>query len=149
MNVALVVGRAIILSRLDYCIALLSGVTNHRTDIAILGESTVHTWELTVCHKTNFVASKAYKVKKYMNLQDKIVSVIGTRPVFSHTFEVSILEFVSDTKSFTSALGIPNLPIKLFNAITEQALRCSFSIYCDRNNNNNQPESSDPDTQHK
>jgi len=123
--------------------------TNLRPDIAILDESTVHTWELTVYHKTNFLTSKAYKVNKYINLQDDIASVIGTRTVFNHTIEVSTLGFVADTKSYTSALGILNIPIELFSAITEQVLRSSYVIYCDRNKNNNLSESLDPVPQHE
>jgi len=79
--------------------------TNLRPDIAILGESLVHTWELTVCHETNFLLSKAYKVNKHIGLHENKTSMIGARSIFSHTVEVLTLGFVANTKPFTSALG--------------------------------------------
>ena len=39
-----------------------------RPDIAILGQNSVDTLELTICHKTNLEKSKQYRTTKYANL---------------------------------------------------------------------------------
>ena len=72
-----------------------------RPDIAVVDVSSIHTWELTVCHETNFTSSKQYKQNKYRLLDDDKTSFAGNRSVTSHTVEVSTLGIVSDTKVFT------------------------------------------------
>ena len=72
-----------------------------RPDIAIVDASTIHTWELTVCHESNFASSKLYKQNKHRLLGDDKTSFAGNRLVISHTMKVSTLGLASDTKDFT------------------------------------------------
>ena len=64
----------------------------------------------------------------------------GNRSVTSHTVEVSTLGIVSDTKVFTSATKLPDVPASLWHSVACQALSSSFGIYCTRNS------SDDPST---
>ena len=105
-------------------------------DLAVMDSTSVYTWELTVCHESNMIASKLYKENKYRLLRSDISSVVGGRNLLTHTVEISTLGFVSDTEKFKKAIGVLNIPNDLINAIAAQALRSSFSIYCDRNNAN-------------
>ena len=68
---------------------------------------------LTVCHDSNFASSKLCKQNKYRLLGDDKTSFTGTRAVLSHTMEVSTLGLASDTKDFTSATKLPDVPNSL------------------------------------
>ena len=104
-----------------------------RPDIAIVDASTIHTWKLTVCHESNFASSKLYKQNKYRFLGDDKTSFAGNRLVISHTMEVSTLGLASDTKDFTSATKLPDIPNSLWHLVACQALSSTFGIYCTRN----------------
>src|ERR1700690_3830502 len=106
---------------------------NFRPDIAVVDESTVHTWELTVCHESNFASSKLFKQNKYRLLGDDKTIFAGIRSVVNHTVEISTLGLVSDTKDFTSAIKLPAAPASLWHSVACQALSSSFGIYCSRN----------------
>ena len=106
---------------------------NFRPDIAIVGESTIHTWELTVCHESNFASSKLFKLNKYRLLGEDKTSFAGNRSVINHTVEISTLGLVSDTKDFTLATKLPAAPASLWHSVACQALSSSFGIYCTRN----------------
>ena len=61
---------------------------------------------------------------------------VGNRLVISHTMEVSTLGLASDTKDFTSATKLPDVPNSLWHSVANcQALSSSFGIYCTRNSN--------------
>src|SRR6218665_266303 len=76
--------------------------------------------ELTVCHESNLMPSKTYKLNKYKNLNHYL-----NRPnEYKHynnirlfTLEVSTLGFVSDTDEFTAALGLSKLPNNVIQTI--------------------------------
>ena len=93
-----------------------------------------------MCHETNFTSSKQYKQNKYRLLDDDKTSSAGNRSVTRHTVEVSTLGIVSDTKVFTSATKLPDVPASLWHSVARQALSSSFGIYCTRNS------SDDPNT---
>ena len=95
----------------------------------------INTWELTVCHETNFVSSKLYKVNKYTMLYKDATSLIENKKIINHTLEISALGFVSDSSSFLKNTALPKLPASLLQSICRQALNSSFAIYCCRNNN--------------
>jgi len=86
-----------------------------------------------VCHETNFTSFKQYKQDKYRLLCDDKSSFAGNRSVISHTVEISTLGIVSDTKAFTFATKLPDVPASLWHSVACQALSSSFSIYCTRN----------------
>ena len=99
-----------------------------RPDIAIVDASTIHTWERTVCHESNFASSKLYKQNKYRLVGDDKTSFSGNRLGISHTMGVSTLGLASDTKNIT-----PDIPNSLWHSVACQALSSSFGIYCTRN----------------
>ena len=70
---------------------------------------------------------------KYRLLDGDKTSFAGNRPITSHTVEVSTLGIVSDTKVFTSATKLPDVPASLWHFLACQALSSSFGIYCTRN----------------
>jgi len=107
--------------------------SNLRPDIAVVDNNTVNTWELTVCHETNFMSSKQYKVNKYTSLKNDTTSLIENKHIITHTLEISVLGFVSDSSNFLKSTGLPKLPVNLLQSICRQALNSSFSIYCCRN----------------
>jgi len=41
-----------------------------RPDIAIVHNNTIHLLELTVCHETNMIKSRDYKLNKYASIHD-------------------------------------------------------------------------------
>ena len=108
---------------------------NLRPDIAFVDASAIHTWELTICHETNFTSSELYKQNKYRLLENDVSSVAGNRTVINRTIEVSTLDLVSDTSDFTSANQLTAVPPSLLRSVACQALDSSFGIYCTRNNN--------------
>src|SRR6218665_1696462 len=90
--------------------------------------------ELTVCHESHIMSSKAYKLNKYKNLSHHLNNEYKHYTIRLFTLEVSTLGFVSDTGEFTVALGLSKLPNNVIQTIIQQALFNSFTIYCDRNN---------------
>ena len=80
---------------------------------AVVDVPSIHTWELTACHETNFTSSKQYQQNTYRLLDDDKTSFAGNRSVTSHTVEVSTLGIVSDTKVFTSATKLLDVPASL------------------------------------
>ena len=65
---------------------------NYRPDIAIAHSNSICTLELTVCHETNAVSSRDYKLDKYKNIADFRSTLAGNRKVYSHTIEISTLD---------------------------------------------------------
>ena len=75
----------------------------------------------------NFASSKLYKQNKYRLLGDDKTSFSGNRLVISHTVEVSTLGLASDTKDFTSATKLPDIPNSLWHSVACQALSSSLA----------------------
>jgi len=71
-----------------------------RPDLAIVFPSKIIVGELTVCHETNVIKSREYKLNKYTNLNDARASEFRCRPVSVHTVEVSSLGFVIAEPNF-------------------------------------------------
>ena len=69
-----------------------------RPDIAVKTNDQIHTLELTVCHETNLVNSRIYKVNKYSHADKCKNSIISDCTVSTHTLEVTVMGFV-DRKS--------------------------------------------------
>ena len=62
-----------------------------------------------------------------------IIIINNNNKFYRHTVEVSTLGLASDTKDFTSATKLPDIPNSLWHSVTCQALSSSFGIYCTRN----------------
>ena len=94
-----------------YCDLDLAGLkqvsdifVNVRPDIAIKTASVVIILELTVCHETNFISSRNYKLDKYKNIQNCKFEIFKHLPVYLYTNEISVLGFaVIDSKFFLAS----------------------------------------------
>ena len=106
---------------------------NYRPDIAIVDNTSINTWELTICHETNLIASKRYKINKYSDLRNCCTTLSVGKSVSNFTVEVSTLGFISHISDFLNASKLPMLPIALKQDIIHSVLNSTFKLYCNRN----------------
>ena len=78
------------------CLPVCDIFTNVRPDIAICFKNNVVILELTVCHETNILESRNYKLNKYSNISQSCTAQIAHSKVALLTLEVSTLGFISD-----------------------------------------------------
>jgi hypothetical protein len=123
-----------------FCDLLLPGTKNvcdlfknSKPDLALKTSNKVGLLELTVCHETNLIASRNYKLNKYRNIADDRAVIIEQASISLSTCEVSTLGFTVLDPKFLSDWGLPLLDKTLLNAITKSAIMSSFNIYCNRN----------------
>ena len=107
--------------------------TNLRPDIAIKSESEIVILELTICHESNFLSSRKYKLNKYRNIQNHRSELIKHLPVTVCTCEISVLGFVVMEPKFLTKCGLPAVDNTLTNKLSMSALTSSFHIYTERN----------------
>ena len=88
--------------------------------------------ELTVCHETNLVKSRDYKLQKYSNLEAARSSEFSRRAVLVHTIEISTLGFVVAEPNFFKQGGIPNFDPPIVKELARTAILASKSIYDNR-----------------
>ena len=72
-----------------------------RPDIAIESGSSIVTLELTICHETNIVTSRKYKINKYKILSNHMLSSVSNYSLDNFTIEVMPLGFISDMFDFS------------------------------------------------
>jgi len=113
---------------------LFNGV---RPDLAIVSPSKIVVGELTICHETNLIKSRDYKLKKYSNIQSARSSEFSNRPVKVHTIEVSTLGFVVAEPDFFKNAGILPFDPKVMKELSTAAIMLSMSIYHNRNSISN------------
>ena len=65
-----------------------------RPDIAILDDKAITTLELTICHESNIVSSKQYKINRYANIGISVSSLGAGKTVVNFTMEVTPLGFM-------------------------------------------------------
>ena len=106
---------------------------NLRPDIAIIWKKVVVALELTICHESNMVNSKEYKLNKYQNLRANLISAFSQYTVKLFTIEVPTLGFISNVNDFTKAVSISNLPFSVKSLITGKVVTSSREIYLARN----------------
>jgi len=123
-----------------FCDLQLSGTKNvcdlfknSKPDLALKTSNKVGLLELTVCHETNLIVSRNYKLNKYRKIADDRAVIIEQASISLSMCEVSTLGFTVLDPKFLSDWGLPLLDKTLLNAITKYAIMLSFSIYCDRN----------------
>ena len=104
-----------------------------RPDIALMDSASIKSLELTVCHETNLIASKQYKVNKYSNLANSCTALAANKLVTNFTIEVSTLGFISQISDFLLSAKLPMLPAALKQDIIHSVLNNTFKIYCNRN----------------
>ena len=103
-----------------------------RPDLAIVSPNKIVVGELTVCHETNLLKSRDYKLQKYCNLKAAVSREFSRCAVLTHTFEVSTLGFVVAEPNFFKNSGLPNFDPLLVKELTRTAILASKSIYCNR-----------------
>ena len=103
-----------------------------RPDLAIVTPSKIVVGELTVCHATNLLRSRDYKLQKYSNLGAARAGEFRSRPVLVHTVEVSTLGFVVAEPNFFRNGGIQPFDPPLLKEVSRTAILASRSIYCNR-----------------
>ena len=104
-----------------------------RPDIVLYDESSISILELTVCHETNLLKSKDYKLNKYKEAQIHLQNCFKHIPVQVYTGEISVLGIVSDLSGFFSAVHLPNFSLVAISELCRDAIKYSFEIYKLRN----------------
>jgi hypothetical protein len=107
-----------------------------RPDLALANNSSITIVELTVCHETNLLKSKEFKMNKYKNIMKSVRIKFPPPSIHLFTIEVSTLGFVADTSELVKIIKMPKMPKTLQNKIAYIALEKSYSIYCSRNSAN-------------
>ena len=106
---------------------------NSRPDIALKKNSNISILELTVCHETNFLSSRKYKLDKYKNIASDRSQFSLNCSVAVYTCEVSTLGFVTIDPKLLSDLNLPPIDYKLMYDLSSTAIKSSFEIYIARN----------------
>ena len=102
-------------------------------DVVIVKKSRVFVLELTVCHESNLLKSKLYKLNKYENIQQHLKPEHSHSTVELFLLEISVLGFASDLSDFCKLMKLPKLPKSVYDSIFRSALYTSHNIYCLRN----------------
>ena len=107
-----------------------------RPDVAIVTATEVIIVELTCCFETNLQKSREYKIERYRNIGDDLIDQSKKlRKVF---IEISSLGFhtkqINDFKLLCKLSSTINID-RLMSKLSEVAIRCSYYIYTQRNNN--------------
>jgi hypothetical protein len=105
---------------------LFNGV---RPDLAIVNSSRIDVCELTVCHETNLLSSRNYKINKYINIASSRSSLVQQHTVNVYTIEVSTLGFVIAEPQFFKSWGLPTFNNAMLSEITKSAILSSHDIY--------------------
>jgi hypothetical protein len=120
-----------------YCDLSVSGASHisdlfigFRPDLAIVFPSRIMVGELTICHETNLITSRDYKINKYSKLSHARSIAFISHTVSVHTFEISSLGFVVTEPDFFKLAKIP-----IFSPTSElfkTVILASRNIYCNR-----------------
>ena len=103
-----------------------------RPDLALKKGNKICAIELTICHETNLVSSKAYKENKYTNIDNHKSEIIQDCTVVLSTCEISVLGFVQfDSTSLTDFI-IPHFDDNFLHNISRCVIQSSFDIYAHR-----------------
>ena len=103
-----------------------------RPDLAIVSPTKIVVGELTVCHETNLIKSRDFKLQKYQNLEAARSGEFSRHAVLLHTIEVSTLGFVVAEPDFFKQGDIPNFDSLLIKDLSRTAVLASKSIYDNR-----------------
>jgi len=95
--------------------------------------NSIHIFELTVSHETNFISWHDYKSNKYKNISSCGFSLAGNCKIIPHFTEVSTLGFILSCSDFIRAVNIDAMSAALKHIIDKSAVKSSFDIYCKRN----------------
>ena len=104
-----------------------------RPDIAIIIGNKINILELTICHETNLVKSKNYKINKYKNIDACLLDAFRDYSVSVYTIETSTLGFISNLNDFCGACRIDKLDSNTIRDIIVNTLHHTFHVYTMRN----------------
>ena len=105
-----------------------------RPDIVFVGKTKAYVLELTVCHETNLVASRNYKLNKYKDLKDARSELIRNHELCVCTCELSVLGFLNIDSKVLNVFNIVNCDFNLREKLISTVIAESFNIYIRRNN---------------
>ena len=106
---------------------------NLKPDLALRKKHKVGILELTVCHETNLVASRNYKLNKYSNISQHRSQEIKNCSTALATWETTTLGFTVLEPKFLADWGLPNLDNSILNNLTKSVIESSFEIFALRN----------------
>jgi len=110
----------------NQCVDLFTGL---RPDIVFIKGDTVPLLELTVCHETNIISSKRFKIDKYKFLDNHKTSIIDNHKIKVNTCEITVLGFLAIDQELLSFLNIDKYDTIFRDTITKSAIQSSFAIY--------------------
>ena len=105
-----------------------------RPDIVLYDKSSISILELTVCHETNLLKSREFKLNKYKDANNHLQGCFSSTPVQIFTAEISVLGIASDLKPFCDSTNLPKIPLNTIAQLSKDAITCSFEIYKKRTN---------------
>ena len=105
---------------------LFNGV---RPDLAVVSSHKIVVGELTVCHETNLIKSRDYKLNKYANIESARASEFRNRPVKVCTIELSTLGLVVAEPDFFKVSGVLPFDHRLIKELATVAISLSKAIY--------------------
>ena len=105
-----------------------------RPDIVLYDKSSISVLELTVCHETNLLKSREFKLNKYKDANNHLQGCFSSTPVQIFTAEISVLGIASDLKPFCDSTNLPKIPLNTIAQLSKDAITCSFEIYKKRTN---------------
>jgi hypothetical protein len=122
-----------------YCDLDITGVRHvsdlflgFRPDLALVDANKIIILELTVCHETNVVTSRAFKRNKYLNIARAKSSLVKNHLVKVCTLEVTTMGFVSLDPVFLAESSLPKFNKAFLESITNSAILSSHEIYINR-----------------
>ena len=104
-----------------------------RPDIVVVEKSKLYVLELTVCHETNLVNSKNYKISKYIDIKSHLQPGYSNYDVQIFTIEISTLGFIGDISSFRKVSKFPKFTKIEKDILMKSVLNDSYNIYRMRN----------------
>ena len=104
-----------------------------RPDIALKHRKTISTLELTICHESNAISSKNFKISKYTNLKQNLLPEFSSYKLTNYTIEVTSLGFVSNITEFCKYNSIDPMSDHVMQLLFKTVISESYSIYCLRN----------------
>ena len=103
-----------------------------RPDLVLFDASKVAVLELTICHESNILKSRSYKVNKYSEIKSHLNPKFLSHNI-QYTAEISVLGFISNLSDFCNFTKLSNLPNQIKANIIKTVITNSFNIYCRRN----------------
>ena len=104
-----------------------------RPDLVLFDDSKVAVLELTICHESNLLKSRSYKLNKYSDFKLYLNPEFNTHKIELFSIEISVLGFISNITDFCCFAKIPDLPNHIKSKIINSVITNSFNIYCRRN----------------